>query len=134
MFKGLWNYAIKAKDIEQTLQYYLNCLDAELLVSSDLLGCKYHLVRVGDTRIIIFDKAPYEQQLGITLPDGFLHAVYEVDDHDSHIEKLRKNGVKFIMEPTVIETDWDRRKIAFFEGPDSIRTEVMQILRTKKEM
>ena len=53
MFKGLWNYAIKAKDIEQTLQYYLNCLDAELLVSSNLFGCKYHLVRVGDTRIII---------------------------------------------------------------------------------
>lgn len=131
MIKGLWNYAIKAKDIEKTTDFYIKCLDGELLKSGEVLGSIYRLIRIGHTRLIIFDKAPYESQLGLNLPPGFLHDVYEVDDHESHVARLREYGIKFIVEPTVIETDWDVRKIAFYENPEGVRTEILEILEEK---
>jgi len=124
----MWNYAIKATDLDRTAEFYVEHMGAELKCSGVVLGCQYRLLRMGETRMLIFDKAPYEDQLDEELPPGFLHAVYEVDDHDAHVARLREAGVRFIMEPQVIKIDFGVRKIAFFEAPDGIRTEVMQIL------
>ena len=134
MVKGLWNYAVKAADMEKTVRYYQEYMDAEVLLKSRVLGCNYYLIRIGQTRIIVFDKAAYEEQFGMNLSPGFLHVVYEVDDHDVHIARLRKSGVRFLIEPTVIETDFDTRKIAFVEDIDGVRTEITQILKIKKKV
>ena len=131
MLKGLWNYAVKAHDLEGAVRFYVETLEAQILRAGELLGCRYHLLRVGTMRIIVFDKAPYEESLGLNLPEGFLHAVYEVTDHDAHVARLRDSGVRFIFEPMVIETDWDQRKIAFFEAPDGTRVEICEILQIK---
>ena len=128
MVKGLWNYAIKATSIEKTTAFYVRNSDAEVRIRSEVLGSRYHLLRLGDSRLIIFDKAPYEDLIGRTLPPGYLHDVYEVDDFDEHVNRLRESGVRFIMEPQEIEADFGRRRIAFFENPDGMRTEVMQVL------
>ncbi len=128
MVKGLWNYAIKVVDLETATAFYVDVLGAELRIRSEVLGSTYVLLRLGGTRVILFDKAPYEDLLGGTLPPGFLHDVYEVDDFDAQISRLRASGVRFIMEPRVIEVAFGRRRIAFFETPDGVRTEVMQIL------
>ena len=98
---------------------------------SEVLGSRYTLLRLGETRVILFEKAPYEDLIGKTLPLGFLHDVYEVDDFDRQIARLRAMGVRFIMEPTDIEADFGRRRIAFFETPDGMRTEVMEILEDR---
>ena len=63
-----------------------------------------------------------------TLPLSLLHDVYEVDDLDDQIARLREAGVRFLMEPQVIEAEFGKRKIAFFETPEGMRTEVMQVL------
>ena len=128
MIRGLWNYAIKSPDIEKTTEFYVRNFGAEVRIRGEILGSRYHLIRLGDSRMIIFDKAPYEDQIGRTLPPGFLHDVYEVDDFEARVERLRESGVRFIMEPQEIEGDFGRRKIAFFETPDGMRTEVMQVL------
>ena len=128
MVKGLWNYAIKATSIEKTTEFYVRNFDAEVRIRSEVLGSRYHLLRLGDSRLIIFDKAPYEDLIGRTLPPGYLHDVYEVDDFDEHINRLRDSGVRFVMEPQELEADFGRRRIAFFENPDGMRTEVMQVL------
>ena len=128
MAKGLWSYAIKAASIEKTTEFYVRNFDAEVRIRSEVLGSRYHLLRLGDSRLIIFDKAPYEDLIGRTLPPGYLHDVYEVDDFDEHINRLRESAVQFIMEPQEIEADFGRRRIAFFENPDGMRTEVMQVL------
>ena len=128
MVKGLWNYAIKVVDLETATAFYVDVLGAELRIRGEVLGSTYVLLRLGGTRVILFDKAPYEDLLGETLPPGFLHDVYEVDDFDAQISRLRASGVRFIMEPRVIEAAFGRRRIAFFETPDGMRTEVMQIL------
>lgn len=134
MVRGQWNFAVKAKDLAKVTEFYTKHLNAEVLLSGVILGCNYRLVRIGDCRIIVFDKAPYEDRLGEELPEGFLHAVYEVDDLDAHVRKLRESGVDFVYEPAVIETDWDVRKIAFFVAPDGLRTEITQIVEVNKQV
>ncbi len=128
MIKVLWNYAVKAPDMERATEFYTKYLGAELRLQGEVFGCHYRLVRIGNTRILIFDRAPYEEPLGMNLPPGFLHAVYEVDDFESTIESLRRSGVRFLMEPQQIRADFGVRKIAFFEAPDGTRNEVMQII------
>jgi catechol 2,3-dioxygenase-like lactoylglutathione lyase family enzyme len=128
MIKGLWNYAIKVASIERAAAFYVQALGAELRLEDEVLGCRYVLLRIGATRVILFEKAPYEDRLGVELPLGFLHDVYEVGDFEAQVARLRAAGVRFIMEPCEIEAAFGRRRIAFFETPDGMRTEVMQIL------
>lgn len=128
MVRGLWNYAIKVAEIERAIAFYVEALGAKVGIRGDVLGCDYVLLHLGDTRIILFEKAPYEDLLGGTLPQGFLHDVFEVDDFDHQIARLRAAGVRFLMEPQVIEAAFGKRRIAFFETPDGMRTEVMEIL------
>jgi catechol 2,3-dioxygenase-like lactoylglutathione lyase family enzyme len=128
MVKGLWNYAIKVAGIERAIAFYDEALGAKVRLRGEVLGCAYALLRLGEARLILFEKAPYEDLLGTRLPLGFLHDVYEVDDFDAQIARLREAGVRFLMAPQVIEADFGKRKIAFFETPDGMRTEVMQIL------
>ena len=131
MVKGLWNYAIKVAEIERAVVFYVEALGARVQLRDEVLGCDYALLRLGDTQVILFEKAPYEDLLGATLPLGFLHDVYEVDDFDDRIARLEAAGVRFLMPPQVIEAAFGKRRIAFFETPDGVRTEIMQILEDR---
>ena len=73
--------------------------------------------RLGDARIILFERAPYEHLLEEPLPPGLIHTVYEVDDLDAQVERLRASGCHILMEPTEIESDFGLRRICFFVGP-----------------
>ncbi len=126
--KRLWNYAVKVPDLGEAERFYVAAMGAEPRISDTVLGCPYRLVRLGDTRIILFTRAPYEHLLAEPLPLGFLHAVYEVDDLDAQVAALRRAGGRFLMEPQEIEAAFGRRRIAFFEAPGGVRTEVMQII------
>lgn len=128
MIKGLWNYAVKAEDIESTAAFYVECMGASLMFRSEVFGCKYLLIRLGTMRVILFDRAPYERDLNLDLPPGFPHAVYEVDDFEAQVRALRKFGAKFLMKPQTLEGEFGKRKIAFFQAPDGTRLEVMQVL------
>ena len=134
MVKGMWNYAVKARDVEGLAQFYIDNLDAIVLMRDVILGSQAIMLKMGTTRVIVFDKAPYEDDLGLDLPEGFLHDVYEVDDFDTYYARLHAAGVRFLSEPRVLETDFDRRKIVFFETPTGSRMEVMQVLEHKKEV
>ena len=128
MVKRLWNYAVKAPDIQEATEFYEKHLGAESRLQGEVFGCKFNVVKIAEMRILIFDKAPYEEPLGMNLTPGFLHAVYEVDDFEETIESLKRSGVRFLMEPQLIHAAFGIRKIAFFEAPDGVRTEVMQII------
>jgi len=128
VIKGLWNYAVKVEDLRSATEFYVSQLGGEVRIKGEVLGSQYVLLRLGTTRVILFDRAPYENQLKLNLPVGFLHLVFEVDDFDAQLEVLRRKAVKFLMEPCIIEGEFGRRKIAFFETPEKIRTEIMQVL------
>ena len=70
MIHGLWNYAIKALDIEKIIDFYVQHLGAQLRLSGEVFGCQYVFRRLGDTRLLIFDRAPYEEQHNMNLPQG----------------------------------------------------------------
>ena len=128
MIKSMWNYALKVVDVQNAADFYTRYMGAEVRVSGEIYGANYVLIRLGDTRVILFDKAPYEEELHLNLPLGFLHVVYEVDDFESQVELLRQSGVKFFMEPRILEGEFGVRKIAFFEAPGGVRTEIMEVL------
>jgi lactoylglutathione lyase len=132
MIRELWNYAIKVADIDKAIAFYSEALGAQVRIRGEVLDSRYALVRLGSQRVILFEKAPYEDLIGEKLPLGFLHDVYEVDDFDDQIARLRRMGVRFIMEPQVIEADFGIRRIAFFETPDGMRTEVMEIIEDRE--
>ena len=54
-------------------------------------------------------------------------------DFEAYYARLQAAGVRFLTEPKIIETEFDRRKLVFIEMPIGIRTEVMQVLKHKKE-
>ena len=128
MISGLWNHAIKVGSIDAATRFYVDTLGAKVVVSGVVLDCDYSLLRLGDARIILFERAPYEHLLDEPVPVGFLHAVYETDDLDQQVERLRASGCTILMPPTEIESDFGRRRICFFVGPGNMRLEVMQIL------
>lgn len=45
--------------------------------------------------------------------------------------RLQAAGVRFLMPPQVIEAAFGKRRIAFFETPDGVRTEIMQIVENQ---
>ena len=128
MLKGLWNYAIKTDDLQKSADFYVRQMGAQIRLQGEILGSQYVLIRMGETRVILFDRAPHERELGLNLPPGLLHVVYEVDDFEAQIERLRQAGVTFLMEPQRLEGEFGIRMIAFFESPEGVRTEVMQVI------
>jgi predicted enzyme related to lactoylglutathione lyase len=128
MIKRMWNFAVKVEDLQRATDFYSTCFGGEVRIKGEVLGSKYVLLRLGEMRVILMDKAPYEEQLNRNLPPGFLHLVFEVDDFDAHLKLLRESAVKIFMEPCIIEGEFGKRKIVFFETPEGIRTEIMQTL------
>ena len=57
MVKGLWNYAIKVADTERATRFYVDVFGAEVRLQGEVLGCVYTLICLGDTRVILFEKA-----------------------------------------------------------------------------
>ena len=53
----MWNYGVKVENIEETTEFYTRYMGAEVRIQSEVLGCQYTLIRMGETRIILFDKA-----------------------------------------------------------------------------
>ena len=133
MLRGLWNYAIKAADLEASTRFHVEHLGGELKTGGEVFGCRFNFLRMGDARLLILDKAPYEDEHGMDLPPGFLHLVYEVDDLSAHVEMLRRADVTWLMQPQEIDFALGRRRIAFFVDPNGIRTEVMQIIEDRSD-
>jgi len=59
--------------------------------------------------------------------DNFDHIAFEVDDVQSAVEKLRKNGVTIAMEPYSLQGSTSR--IAFVKDPDGNWLELIQPAR-----
>ncbi len=131
MIEGLWNCAIKAANLYESTRFYVERMGGELRFAGQLFGCNYRFFRMGSSRLLVFDRAPYEAQLGRELPPGFLHFVYEVSDFEGCMAMLRAAGVKWLMEPQEIDIELGRRKIAFFIDPNGIRTEIMQMIEDR---
>jgi lactoylglutathione lyase len=113
---------IKAKDIEKSVDFYTRILGFRVLEEIEVLNTIYTFVGDETTRIEIEQAAPNDTMIDVNTQSGLYHIAFIVKDIDSLAEKLKKEGVKFVMEPIQLRED---RKIAFIEDPDGVRIQLI---------
>ena len=57
MVRGLWNDPIKVAKIERAIAFCVDVLGARVRLRGEVLGCVYAMLRLGDTRLILFEGA-----------------------------------------------------------------------------
>lgn len=125
--ESFFHIAVKVPDIDETVSFYREHLDADLVDrshgnDSDGAGSVESAgLRVADKHVYLFDRAPYEAAgLVDELPYGVLHFGYVVEDVVKSVRELEDAGVSFFMQPTV----FGGVKIAFFADPAGTRIEL----------
>lgn len=113
---------IKSKDIKKSVDFYTRILGFEVLEEVEVLNSIYTFVGDETTRIEIEQAAPNDKMIDVNTQYGLYHIAFIVKDIDSLAERLKKDGVKFIMEPIQLRED---RKIAFIEDPDGVRIQLI---------
>lgn len=113
---------IKSKDIKKSVDFYTRILGFKVLEEIEVLNNIYTFVGDETIRIEIEQAAPNDTMIDVNTQYGLYHIAFIVKDIDSLAEKLKKDGVKFIMEPVQLRED---RKIAFIEDPDGVRIQLI---------
>ena len=128
--ESFFHVALKVPDVDDAAAFYRDRLGGDLLErgrpddASGAEAVEHAALEVGDKRLYVFDRAPYEAAGFVDdLPDGFLHVGYVVEDVDAACNELAE-AVTFVMEPAV----FGDLKIAFFEGPAGERIELLEHL------
>lgn len=129
--ESFFHVAIKTNDLHESSTFYQDQFDAEVIEHSlpeegeGANAVEHIALRIADKRVYLFDRAPYEAAgLVETVPPGFLHFGFVVEDVDDACEQLSAMDVEFIMEPTVFGS----LKIAFFTDPSDVRIELLEHL------
>jgi catechol 2,3-dioxygenase-like lactoylglutathione lyase family enzyme len=129
--ESFFHVACKTEDVDDAAAFYRECLGAGLLEWGHPTGeegaeaVEYAALLVGDKRLYLFDRAPYEATgLVDSLPTGFLHFGYVVDDVERAFRELAAAGAEFLVEPKV----FGDLEVAYFYGPDGVRVELVEHL------
>jgi len=113
---------IKSHDIEKSLDFYTRILGFQILERIDLVGRSFYFIGNDDTRIEIEDANPGDVRLDCSTGYGLYHIALVVTDIDSLAERLKKEGVTFLMDPIQLRED---RKIAFIQDPDGVHIQLI---------
>lgn len=120
---------LKAKDVDETVQWYVDKLGANATFEGKFRGSKVRYFDINGFTFICFGRlegeegeyAPIEPTLRTRF--GNDHFGFEVPNMDEAVAELKGKGVSFIEEP------WSPRdglKIAYIEGPDKTAIELTQ--------
>jgi lactoylglutathione lyase len=58
--------------------------------------------------------------------DGYAHVAFTVDGLEETVERLKSQGVNVTLEPKILTADGNDYKIAFLEGPDGYKVELVE--------
>jgi catechol 2,3-dioxygenase-like lactoylglutathione lyase family enzyme len=126
----LWNVGIKVKDVQAEADYFVR-LGGRLRLHEKLTtpdgAFEYALLEFGGTRLFLTPTTVFEHCLPAPLSEGLTHAVFEVDDLERELERLRAAGTEVLIPPLEISAALGSRRIAFFRSPGGLVFEVMQI-------
>lgn len=126
----LWNIGVKVKDVQAEAAYFVE-LGGRLRLHERLTTpdgeFEYALVDFAGTRLFLTPKTVFEDRLSGPLAEGLTHAVFEVDDVDRELERLRALGTEMLIGPVEISAGLGSRRIAFCRSPGGLVFEVMQI-------
>jgi len=115
---------IKTHDVEKSLDFYTRILGFRILEKVDMVGRSFYFVGNDETSIEIEDANPGDVRLDSSTGYGLYHIALIVKDIDALAERLKADGVTFIMEPIQLRED---RKIAFIEDPDGVAIQLIDL-------
>ncbi|MCA1645404.1 MAG: VOC family protein, partial [Chloroflexi bacterium] len=112
-------------DLDASEQFYRDMFGAETVARRDASGAVNLMMRLDGVNLFIRTPRPGEQLTG----DGkelrytYDHFGVVVQELSAAIEELRAKGVKVLQEPATVRSG---THVAFVEGPDHTRIEVLQ--------
>ncbi len=124
---GVAHIAITVKDMKQSLDFYTRVLGFKqaFTIPNPQNGEPWieYLYIGGGQFIELFYGGAVDNPWNGTLR-GFNHLCLQVDDIQSAVDRLKKEGVVFTEE---LKTGSDKNRQAWIQDPDGIRIELMQI-------
>jgi len=110
---------MKTPDPQKTAQFYVDCLGAKIVGKAGTNGVRLdlHGVTVNVTQHI--DTQTRDQVYGIE------HIAIDTDELDKVAASVKAGGGRLLEE---IQTA-DGRKVCFFEGPDGVQLEVLEMAK-----
>jgi len=121
----LHHSGIKSADIQKSIDFYTRIMGLEILEKIDLVGRSFYFVGNDRTRIEIEEANPGDQMIKVDTGFGLYHLAFAVEDLQKLAARLKKESVKFIMEPVQLRAD---RIIAFIEDPDGVRIQLIEFV------
>ena len=122
---GFDHVHLVGSDLDASEQFYRDKFGAETIARRDANGAVNLMMRLDGINLFIRGPRPTEQVNG----DGkelrytYDHFGVVVQDLHAAIDELRAKGVKILQEPSMVRPG---THVAFVEGPDRTRIEVLQ--------
>ncbi len=121
----LHHTGIKSADLKKSIDFYTRILGLEVLEEVQVLQRTFYFVGNDRTRIEIEEANPGDEMMLVDKGFGLYHLAFAVDNLEELAAHLKREKVKFIMEPAQLRAD---RKIAFIEDPDGVRIQLIEFL------
>ncbi|MXW02849.1 MAG: VOC family protein [Holophagales bacterium] len=121
---GLHHVHVFSNDAVSTAAWYAKQFGGEVVAFKGLAPLHSILYdNGGDETWLIVNQVPGER----TGTDGTVvdHIGWHTTEYDSWLERLRGDGVKFVVEPMVLDAG---HRIAYVEGPDGTKIELVENL------
>jgi catechol 2,3-dioxygenase-like lactoylglutathione lyase family enzyme len=124
MIKSFDHFTITVTDMERSIKFYRDILGLPVLGKLVKEDGIFVYLKLGTGMIELFEfnnkGKPYQVK---ELEDiGIQHLGLKVDSVDEVTERLKKEDVKFVVEPRSV----DGVRLAFFKDPDGIFLEIME--------
>lgn len=110
---------IRVRDLERSKKFYGEILGGELLSEKKMEGLNLAFYKFGSLELELINKPKFN-----FVSHGIIeHIAFRVENFEAEIERLKRAGVKFLMENP---TAFGNSRIIFFEGPDGEHLEFME--------
>lgn len=121
----LHHSGIKSADIKKSIDFYTRVMGLEILERVELVGRTFYFIGNDKTRIEIEESNPGDEMILVDKGFGLYHLAFAVDDLDGLAARLKREAVRFILDPIQLRAD---RKIAFIEDPDGVRIQLIEFV------
>ena len=111
-----------ASDIDKSLDFYREMLEAEVIFDLEIAGARNVMIAIGSSKINFYDQPPKNQERGVVH-----HLGIETDDIEALVAHMKSKGFDFrkpIKSLGIL-------KYVMAEGPDHILFELFEVVRDK---
>jgi catechol 2,3-dioxygenase-like lactoylglutathione lyase family enzyme len=112
---------LKTPDPRRTAQWYVDYLGAKVVSERKSPGGQ-PILRL-DLHGVPLNVTGYIEGQRLEQHYGLEHVAVDTDDLDGEVEKIRTSGAKILEERSLP----DGRRVCFFEGPDGVRLEFLEM-------